>query len=195
MLGIAVAHAPGVFLMKLKARRVPSNCIHIHTRPRQLPRKHKFHGWRARAHTYARAELNAKSLSNPAGRMSRTTSQLRGLHGAKIIRAGEIINSKAHPRECVWKECAETGREKTTRSPDLATVGDHGWNSLEKGPWLLSGYVNKYYLFDLTSIYIWNRLAIPPFSHFIRKWKLLVNHAEINLPRPEFHLIARKRDY
>ena len=29
--------------------------------------------------------------------MSRTTSQLRGLHGAKIIRADEIINSEAHP--------------------------------------------------------------------------------------------------
>lgn len=74
MLRIAMAR---VFLMKLKGKEREGSINSTVVRSRVCTR---------RIHD----ELNAKSLSKPGVEgLSRTMSQLRGLHGAKIIRAGE----------------------------------------------------------------------------------------------------------
>lgn len=74
MLGIATARAAGVFLMKLKGRG---------------GKGHKFHAQGCVSTTYPRRVKREKSFQTGEEGLSRTMSQLRGLHGSKIIRAGE----------------------------------------------------------------------------------------------------------
>lgn len=54
------------------------------------PRGHKFHGCAQGVYTtHPRRVKREKSFQTGEEGLSRTMSQLRGLHGAKIIRAGE----------------------------------------------------------------------------------------------------------